>query len=317
MLRVAVPVAVVTWGRSCCESSSAPKGDTDGGHVRAIDDQPLARVYPTCAVSRTSPSMISTPSAWPRRPTPCSWPAHNETRNRRCPILRRRGVRVIDLSATIGGSRLTVLYKAPHIDPRGWPKACTVPGLPKGHRGGRVVGRARCYPTGACWHHAAPQGRLATHHGSGHRRQVGGDRAGAQRRGIIRCTLRRGQREHAGYGIAQTPAHAGESRGAERAGRPARAVSFPRTWSAQSRALNHRSGAARGRRLHADLLADYREFYADGRSSVTRGRTTDERAGGRLELLRPDRGRRPPDRPARLVSAIATSARGSPTRPET
>jgi N-acetyl-gamma-glutamyl-phosphate reductase len=70
------------------------------------------------------------------------------------PVLRRRGVRVIDLSADYrlrDPEDYTVWYKAPHIDPEGLAEA--VYGLPELYRkviaGAGLVAAPGCYPTGA------------------------------------------------------------------------------------------------------------------------------------------------------------------------
>src|SRR5712691_8274247 len=70
------------------------------------------------------------------------------------PVLRRRGVRVVDLSADYrlrDPEDYTVWYKAPHIDPEGLAEA--VYGLPELHRkaiaGAGLVAAPGCYPTGA------------------------------------------------------------------------------------------------------------------------------------------------------------------------
>src|SRR6266849_4237596 len=70
------------------------------------------------------------------------------------PVLRRRGVRVVDLSADYrlrDPEDYTVWYKAPHIDPEGLAEA--VYGLPELHRkaiaGAGLVAAHGCYPMGA------------------------------------------------------------------------------------------------------------------------------------------------------------------------
>jgi len=70
------------------------------------------------------------------------------------PVLRRHGVRVIDLSADYrlrDPEDYTIWYKAPHIDPDGLAEA--VYGLPELYRkiiaGAGLVAAPGCYPTGA------------------------------------------------------------------------------------------------------------------------------------------------------------------------
>src|SRR5262245_59347067 len=91
------------------------------------------------------------------------------------PVLRRHGVRVIDLSADYrlrDPEDYTVWYKAPHIDPEAWPRRCTGCRSSIARRSRErgswprpaAIRRGRCWPSRPCSRPAwrGPRGSSST-----------------------------------------------------------------------------------------------------------------------------------------------------------
>jgi N-acetyl-gamma-glutamyl-phosphate reductase len=189
---------------------------------------------------------------------------------RAVPVLRRRGKKVIDLSADYrlrDPELYTTWYKAPHADPSGLAEA--VYGLPELHRkaiaSAQVVASPGCYPMGAVLATApliksgvgSPDGIVIAS-------QSGITGAGAQGRKVDPMYLFTEANENVqAYGIAEhrhTPEI--EQELSALAGR-AVAVSFTPHLVPLNRGLHTTASVALTREVRtADLLALYREFYA-------------------------------------------------------
>jgi N-acetyl-gamma-glutamyl-phosphate reductase len=204
------------------------------------------------------------------------------------PVLRRRGVRVIDLSADYrlrDPQDYTVWYKAPHSDPDGLAEA--VYGLPELYRkviaGAGLVAAPGCYPTGAVLA-IAPllRGGLGRTEGIVIDGKSGVTGAGAQGRKIDPMYLYTEANENVqAYGIG-THRHTPEIEqelGAL-AGRPVRVSFTPHLLPLNRGLFTTASVPLAVDASTADLVAAYRDFYADepfvrvhaeGERATTRG----------------------------------------------
>lgn len=187
------------------------------------------------------------------------------------PVLRRRGVRVIDLSADYrlrDPEDYTVWYKAPHIDPDGLAEA--VYGLPEIYRkviaGAGLVATPGCYPTGAVLA-IAPllKGGLARTDGIVVDGKSGVTGAGAQGRKIDPMYLYTEANENVqAYAIAShrhTPEI--EQELSALAGRPVRVSFTPHLLPLNRGLFTTASVPLAVDASTPDLLAAYRDFYAD------------------------------------------------------
>ena len=187
------------------------------------------------------------------------------------PVLRRRGVRVIDLSADYrlrDPEDYTVWYKAPHIDPDGLAEA--VYGLPELYRkvisGAGLVAAPGCYPTGAVLA-IAPllKSGLARPDGIVVDGKSGVTGAGAQGRKIDPMYLYTEANENVqAYAIAShrhTPEI--EQELSALAGRPVRVSFTPHLLPLNRGLFTTASVPLAVDASTPDLLAAYHDFYAD------------------------------------------------------
>ena len=187
------------------------------------------------------------------------------------PVLRRHGVRVIDLSADYrlrDPEDYTVWYKAPHIDPDGLAEA--VYGLPELYRkvisGAGLVAAPGCYPTGAVLA-IAPllKSGLARPDGIVVDGKSGVTGAGAQGRKIDPMYLYTEANENVqAYAIAShrhTPEI--EQELSALAGRPVRVLFTPHLLPLNRGLFTTASVPLAVDAATPDLLAAYRDFYAD------------------------------------------------------
>ena len=238
MVRVAVAGASGYMGAELLRLLSVhPKITLTGVTSDRLAGEPLSKTYPHLRGLSELRSTTSTPNGSPRSPTSSSW---------RCPTWsRRRSCRFCgDTAAGRSTCRLTIVcetpndyvtwYKAPHVDlpgtRRGGVRAAGA--SPKGHRAGRPGRLAGLLPGRRDpGHGAAPQERARAARGDRHRRQVGGDGAGAQGRKIDPMYLYTEANENVqAYGIAahrHTPEI--EQELGALAGAPVR-VTSPPTW---------------------------------------------------------------------------------------
>jgi N-acetyl-gamma-glutamyl-phosphate reductase len=187
------------------------------------------------------------------------------------PLLRRRGVRVVDLSADYrlrDPEDYTVWYKAPHIDPEGLAEA--VYGLPELHRkaiaGAGLVAAPGCYPMGAILA-IAPllKSGLARTEGIVIDGKSGVTGAGAQGRAIDPMYLYTEANENVqAYGIAShrhTPEI--EQELSALAGRPLRVSFTPHLLPLNRGLFTTASVPLAVEASTPELLAAYRDFYAE------------------------------------------------------
>ena len=187
------------------------------------------------------------------------------------PVLRRRGVRVVDLSADYrlrDPQDYTVWYKAPHIDPEGLAEA--VYGLPELHRkaiaGAGLVAAPGCYPMGAILA-IAPllKSGLARTEGIVIDGKSGVTGAGAQGRAIDPMYLYTEANENVqAYGIAShrhTPEI--EQELSALAGRPLRVSFTPHLLPLNRGLFTTASVPLAVEASTPELLAAYRDFYAE------------------------------------------------------
>jgi len=186
------------------------------------------------------------------------------------PVLRRRGVRAIDLSADYrlhDAADYTTWYKAPHIDPDGLAEA--VYGLPELHRkaivSAALVASPGCYPTGTILA-TAPllKAGLARPEGIVVDGKSGVTGAGAQGRKIDPMYLYTESNENVQAYALESHRHTPEMEQEMSAllGAPVR-VSFTPHLVPLNRGLFTTASVPLVRALStADLLAVYREFYA-------------------------------------------------------
>ncbi len=187
------------------------------------------------------------------------------------PVLRRHGVRVIDLSADYrlrDPEDYTVWYEAPHIDPDGLAEA--VYGLPELYRkviaGAGLVAAPGCYPTGAVLA-VAPllKSGLARPDGIVIDGKSGVTGAGAQGRKIDPMYLYTEANENVqAYAIAShrhTPEI--EQELSALAGRPVRVSFTPHLLPLNRGLFTTASVPLAVDASTPDLLAAYRDFYAD------------------------------------------------------
>jgi N-acetyl-gamma-glutamyl-phosphate reductase len=187
------------------------------------------------------------------------------------PVLRRHGVRVIDLSADYrlrDPEDYTVWYKAPHIDPDGLAEA--VYGLPELYRkvisGAGLVAAPGCYPTGAVLA-IAPllKSGLARPDGIVVDGKSGVTGAGAQGRKIDPMYLYTEANENVqAYAIAShrhTPEI--EQELSALAGRPVRVSFTPHLLPLNRGLFTTASVPLAVDASTSDLLAAYHDFYAD------------------------------------------------------
>jgi N-acetyl-gamma-glutamyl-phosphate reductase len=186
------------------------------------------------------------------------------------PVLRRRGVRAIDLSADYrlhAAADYTTWYKAPHVDPEGLAEA--VYGLPELHRkaivSASLVASPGCYPTGAILA-TAPllKAGLARPEGIVVDGKSGVTGAGAQGRKIDPMYLYTESNENVQAYALESHRHTPEMEQEMSAllGAPVR-VSFTPHLLPLNRGLFTTASVPLARSLStAELLAVYREFYA-------------------------------------------------------
>jgi N-acetyl-gamma-glutamyl-phosphate reductase len=236
-----------------------------------LSGEPLGRVYPhlsgltDLAFSDLDPERLaaSADAAFLALP-------HMESQ-KAVPVLRRRGVRVIDLSADYrlhDPGDYTVWYKAPHIDPEGLAEA--VYGLPELYRkviaGAGLVAAPGCYPAGAVLA-VAPllKSGLARTDGIVIDGKSGVTGAGAQGRKIDPMYLFTEANENVqAYGMAShrhTPEI--EQELSALAGRSVRVCFTPHLVPLNRGLFTTASVPLAVDASTADLLAAYRDFYAD------------------------------------------------------
>ncbi len=186
------------------------------------------------------------------------------------PVLRRRGRRVIDLSADYrlrDPSAYTTWYKTPHTDPEGLAEA--VYGLPELHRKAiataGLVAAPGCYPVGAVLA-VAPLQKMAIgrHEGIVIDAKSGVTGAGAQGRNVAPMYLYTEANENfQAYGVAShrhTPEMEQELSGL--AGRPIRVAFTPHLVPLNRGLFTTASVPLAETASTAALLAAYRDFYA-------------------------------------------------------
>jgi N-acetyl-gamma-glutamyl-phosphate reductase len=187
------------------------------------------------------------------------------------PVLRRHGIRVVDLSADYrlrDPQDYTVWYKAPHVDPEGLAEA--VYGLPELYRkaiaGAGLVAAPGCYPTGAVLA-IAPllKSGLGQTEGIVIDGKSGVTGAGAQGRSIDPMYLYTEANENVqAYAIAShrhTPEI--EQELSALAGRPVRVSFTPHLLPLNRGLFTTASVPLAVDAATPDLLAAYRDFYAD------------------------------------------------------
>jgi N-acetyl-gamma-glutamyl-phosphate reductase len=186
------------------------------------------------------------------------------------PVLRRRGVKVIDLSADYrlrDPADYVTWYKAPHLDPAGLAEA--VYGLPELHRkviaGAGLVASPGCYPVGAILA-VAPllKAGLGRTDGIVIDGKSGVTGAGAQGRTVDPMYLFTEANENVqAYGVAShrhTPEI--EQELSALAGAPVRVAFTPHLLPLNRGLYTTASVPLVGAPATADLLALYRDFYA-------------------------------------------------------
>ena len=271
MIRVAVAGASGYMGAELLRILlQHPKVEVTAVSSERLADEPLARVYPHLRgltdlvfsdfdAERTSAAADIVFLALP----------HMESQ-KAVPVLRRHGVRVVDLSADYrlrDPEDYTVWYKTPHTDPEGLAEA--VYGLPELYRkaiaGAGLVAAPGCYPTGAVLA-IAPLLKSALAHTEGIviDGKSGVTGAGAQGRKVDPMYLYAEANENVqAYGIAShrhTPEI--EQELSALAGRTVRVSFTPHLLPLNRGLFTTASVPLAVDASTSDLLAAYRDFYA-------------------------------------------------------